>query len=423
MLRGAAEEVLETLKDTSVNEKKRKEEVESLVGELSEEKFAKLVAVGKMITDFTPAGQGEEGNPEYENGENEEMDDDVGVAVEFEESDEDDSDDDDDGDGGNRAELRELRSESEEEDSDDDDDKDEEEEDSDASDDSLGEPKKRHKKQHVIVRPSEIDAYYLQRLISNAFSGSSTATTEEEKENDQTKMSEIAEKALQALEAPDDRSRENELVRLLEYDKFDLVKTLMQNRDVILWCTKLSRAQSETEKQDIENLMSNDSNGALILSEMKATRASARERQENVENKIREEAKKLRLDAQKRREKELGASAHRKVLELDALAFHQGSRLMANAKCELPEGSFRTQKKGYEEVHVPAMKAPPFADNEKLRPIEEIPEWARPAFKGMKSLNRVQSRVYETALLSPENMLLCANWGGKNERCGAHHMP
>ena len=408
VLRGAAEEVLETLKDTSVNEKKRKEEVESLVGELSEEKFAKLVAVGKMITDFTPAGQGEEGNPEYENGENEEMDDDVGVAVEFEESDEDDSDDDDDGDGGNRAELRELRSESEEEDSDDD--KDEEEEDSDASDDSLGEPKKRHKKQHVIVRPSEIDAYYLQRLISNAFSGSSTATTEEEKENDQTKMSEIAEKALQALEAPDDRSRENELVRLLEYDKFDLVKTLMQNRDVILWCTKLSRAQSETEKQDIENLMSNDSNGALILSEMKATRASARERQENVENKIREEAKKLRLDAQKRREKELGASAHRKVLELDALAFHQGSRLMANAKFELPEGSFRTQKKGYEEVYVPAMKAPPFADNEKLRPIEEIPNGPA-AFKGMKSLNRVQSRVYETALLSPENMLLSCQLG------------
>ena len=64
-----------------------------MVGELSEEKCAKLVAVGKMITDFTPAGQGEEGNPEYENGENEEMDDDVGVAVEFEESDEDDSDD------------------------------------------------------------------------------------------------------------------------------------------------------------------------------------------------------------------------------------------------------------------------------------------------------------------------------------------
>ena len=46
------------------------------------------------------------------------------------------------------------------------------------------------------------------------------------------------------------------------------------------------------------------------------------------------------------------------------------------------------------------MKALPFAENEKLRPIEEIPEWARPAFKGMKSLNRVQSRVYETALLS-----------------------
>ena len=33
VLRGAAEEVLETLKDDSMNERKRKEEVESLVGE------------------------------------------------------------------------------------------------------------------------------------------------------------------------------------------------------------------------------------------------------------------------------------------------------------------------------------------------------------------------------------------------------
>jgi len=444
VLRGAAEEVLETLKQDGVTDRQKKEEIESLIGEIEQEKFAKLVAVGKLITDFTSSqiggdGSGDINNNNEDNGE--QMDDDVGVAVEFEESDE--EDDGSDEDDRMNAETRELRSESDE--SDDDDDKDE---DKDASDDDNGDDddedeaalpsSKRHKqKQQIIVRPSEIDAYYLQRLISNAFNNTVSGATntnnininnnsnkqeeheqkegydddDEKTDADAAKMSEIAEKALQALEAPDDRSRENELVRLLEYDKFDLVKTLMQNRDVIVWCTKLARAQSEQERTDIENLMANDTKGARILSEMKATRASARERQENVENKIREEAKKLRLDAAKRREKELGASAHRKVLELDALAFHQGSRLMANTKCELPEGSFRTQKKGYEEVHVPAMKAPPFAEDEKLRLIEEIPEWARPAFKGMKSLNRVQSKVYETALLSPENMLLCAPTG------------
>lgn len=29
---------------------------------------------------------------------------------------------------------------------------------------------------------------------------------------------------------------------------------------------------------------------------------------------------------------------------------------MANKKCQLPDGSFRKLRKGYEEVHVPAFK-------------------------------------------------------------------
>ena len=45
-------------------------------------------------------------------------------------------------------------------------------------------------------------------------------------------------------------------------------------------------------------------------------------------------------------------------LDLEDLTFTQGSHLMANKRCELPEGSFRKQRKGYEEVHVPALKKP-----------------------------------------------------------------
>lgn len=33
---------------------------------------------------------------------------------------------------------------------------------------------------------------------------------------------------------------------------------------------------------------------------------------------------------------------------------------MANKRCQLPSGSFRQTKKGYEEVHVPALKPKPF---------------------------------------------------------------
>ena len=46
---------------------------------------------------------------------------------------------------------------------------------------------------------------------------------------------------------------------------------------------------------------------------------------------------------------------------------------MANKRCQLPDGSFRKQKKGYEEVHVPALKPKPFADDEKLVNIEKLP--------------------------------------------------
>ena len=46
---------------------------------------------------------------------------------------------------------------------------------------------------------------------------------------------------------------------------------------------------------------------------------------------------------------------------------------------------------------MPALAAKPFKDDEALVPVDSMPEWAQPAFKGMKTLNRVQSRVYECA--------------------------
>ena len=54
----------------------------------------------------------------------------------------------------------------------------------------------------------------------------------------------------------------------------------------------------------------------------------------------------------------------RQLLDLEDLAFTQGSHFMANKRCQLPDGSFRKQRKGYEEVHVPALKPKPFSDDE-----------------------------------------------------------
>lgn len=90
------------------------------------------------------------------------------------------------------------------------------------------------------------------------------------------------------------------------------------------------------------------------------------------------------------------------------MAFAQGSHLMSNKKCVLPEGSQRTNKKSYECISVPALTPKPIEDNEKLIPISQLPSWARPGFEGFRELNRIQSKISPAALHTDENLLICA---------------
>uniref|UniRef100_A0A8C7TG87 U5 small nuclear ribonucleoprotein 200 kDa helicase n=1 Tax=Oncorhynchus mykiss TaxID=8022 RepID=A0A8C7TG87_ONCMY len=101
----------------------------------------------------------------------------------------------------------------------------------------------------------------------------------------------------------------------------------------------------------------------------------------------------------------------KQLLDLEDLAFTQGSHFMANKRCQLPDGSFRKQRKGYEEVHVPALKPKPFADDEVLVTIEKLPKYAQAGFEGFKTLNRIQSKLFKTAMETDENLLVCAPTG------------
>ncbi|KAF9622498.1 hypothetical protein IFM89_031902 [Coptis chinensis] len=191
----------------------------------------------------------------------------------------------------------------------------------------------------------------------------------------------------EVLAEDDIREVERRLVVLLESDKFSLVRFLVSNNEKIL----------------------------------RTTRTTAKEREIKVEKSIREEARRLKDESSGAgdtrgfvdRDAESGWSKgqQRQLLNLESLAFHQGGLLMANGKCELPGDSFRHKFEGYEEVHVPGLKAKPLDPGEELIKISVMPDWAQPAFKGMTQLNRVQSKVYETALFTAENILLCAPTG------------
>ncbi|CAK9163513.1 unnamed protein product [Ilex paraguariensis] len=77
----------------------------------------------------------------------------------------------------------------------------------------------------------------------------------------------------------------------------------------------------------------------------------------------------------------------------------------------LPQGTVRKHYKGYEEVIIPPTPTAPMKPGEKLIEIKELDDFAEAAFRGYKSLNRIQSRIFQTTYNSNENILVCAPTG------------
>ncbi|CAG9460374.1 unnamed protein product [Pedinophyceae sp. YPF-701] len=391
VLWGAADEVLAVLKSEK-RQPEKKAECEALLGALPDELFSSYVAISSLINDFTPeserladaAGAAALGD-----------DDEAGVAVEFDEaSDEEDPQglvdqvlEEEDLDEDNAGKV-------------------------DTFDVDGGGMKVRGGDDAVVEGDAagdaeldlrEVDAYWLQRQVSTALAGAGADEAQA-----------VADKALAALAGgSSERDLERQLVDLLDYDNFQLIKLLMDHRLAIVCCTRLARAQSDEERAKIEADMQSSAAGRAVLAALQATRGTARERQERMTQRIKSEAARLRKrgaggdeDGQAR-----GEAAGRQQLNLQSLEFRGEGHFMSNKSCSLPEGSFRMTKKGYEEVHVPALKQKPLGADERQVTIEDLPEWSRGAFAGMKALNRIQSRVYNTAMFTSENILMCAPTG------------
>ncbi|XWS57028.1 hypothetical protein CRYUN_Cryun09bG0136400 [Craigia yunnanensis] len=320
---GAADEILALLKNEGIKNLDKKKEIEKLLNPIPSQVFHQLVSIGKLITDYQDGGDG--GGGSTVNGD-EGLDDDVGVAVEFEE---------------NEDEEEESDLDMVQEDEEDDDD----------------------------GWKMDIDAYWLQRKISQAY----------DQQIDPQQCQKLAEEVLKILAEGDDREVETKLLVHLQFDKFPLIKYLLQNRLKVVWCTRLARAEDQEERKKIEEeMMSLGPDLTAILEQLHATRATARERQKNLEKSIREEARRLKDESGGDGDRDRSGLAdrdtdggwlkgQRQMLGLDSLAFEQGGLLMANKKCDLPVGSYRHHSKGYEEVHVPALKSKPLESNKMLK--------------------------------------------------------
>uniref|UniRef100_A0A6Q2XC58 U5 small nuclear ribonucleoprotein 200 kDa helicase n=1 Tax=Esox lucius TaxID=8010 RepID=A0A6Q2XC58_ESOLU len=375
ILCGAADEVLAVLKNDKMRDKERRREVEQLLGPADDTRYHVLVNLGKKISDYG-------GDKELQN-----MDDNIdetyGVNVQFE-SDEEEGDEDQFG------EVRDNGSDEESE--------------GDEADlgctltanlGATGDVMTAKKKE---LHPRDIDAFWLQRQLSRFY-------------DDAIISQKKADEVLEILKtASDDRECENQLVLLLGFNTFDFIKILRQHRRMIQYCTMLASAQSEAEKEKIIGKMEADPDLSKVLYQLQETEKEDIIREERSR---RERVRKSRVDNDlESMDVDHGESmTPKQLLDLEDLAFTQGSHFMANKRCQLPDGSFRKQRKGYEEVHVPALKPKPFSDDEVLVPIEKLPKYAQAGFEGFKTLNRIQSKLFKTAMETDENLLVCAPTG------------
>ena len=386
VVRSAADTVLETLKTEGLKDFDKKKEVHEILGPLTNEAFAQLLNLSKKITDYAAEDEVMR-DPDEERREGE-IDDETGVAVVFDEEEEEEDDDrfedlGDESDTSNEEERQGEEAPTVEGD----------------GEEALvygGESSKRAAKSTTDddkVSPRDVDGFWLQRLLTTVWNDPVTAT-------------EKTTEALSILSSEASiRDVENALMELLDFSHHQVVRTLVKNREVVVWCTKLARSD-ENERMNVEIAM-REKNVGWILKELRGDRTKRVTRREGDAMEVDTEV----ATVPKTATIAPGTTvAPRRVLDLEGMAFSQGGHLMSNKKTVLPPGSVKRSKKGYEEIHVPHKPLPTVQEGRV--PISSLPGWAQRAFKaGTTSLNRVQSKLYPIAFGTDEPILLCAPTG------------
>lgn len=388
IVRSAADAVLETLKSDALKDFDKKRELEDVLGSISSEQFSQLLTLSKKVTDYH-ADDEVMADPDMER-KDAEIDDEVGVAVVFDEEEKEEEDE----------EGYEIREGSD----------DEEEEEGEEGEGGEGTPAaeegeelviggegrdKGHKAQKDIVPLHTIDGFWVQRQISEIYPDPVTAADK-------------ASSVLSILGSESSlRDCENQLMELFDYQSHHVIQVLIKNRDAIVWCTKLMRSDAD-ERVNVEVAMREKGVGWILRELAGDKQAKAAESDAMDIDEAKPQVPKTATLAP-------GSTVQpKRVIDLESMAFSQGGHLMSNKKCKLPEGSFKRSKKGYEEIHVPAPKSKPAADNE-LVPISSLPVWAREAFT-VPRLNRVQSKLFPIAFGTDEPILLCAPTGAGKVR-------
>ncbi|KAF9441258.1 hypothetical protein P691DRAFT_855944 [Macrolepiota fuliginosa MF-IS2] len=382
----AADMVLESLRDVSLKDFDKKREIEQVLGTIPNDQFSQLLSLSKKVTAY-------HADDEHKDVE---IDDEVGVAVVFDEEEQEEEDD----------EGYEIREDSDGEE------EGEEEEDEDESPlrrvQELRGWDKGRKAQKDIVSPHSIDGFWVQRQISEIYPNPVTAADK-------------ASSVLSILRSESSlRDCENQLMELFDFQSHHVIQVFIKNRDAIVWCTKLMCSDAN-ERVNVEVTMREKGVGWILRefagnkqTKMEADAMDVDETEPEVPKTATLEEESTELTVKKKggwwanyasKESETDTGIHKlvfytvaiwlgglielkagtrfvgpmsgvfvgflkngvasarsswrmistplpqdkqRILDLESMAFSQGDHPMLNKQCKLPDGSFERSKKGYE---------------------------------------------------------------------------
>ncbi|KAJ5618817.1 hypothetical protein N7510_002801 [Penicillium lagena] len=202
--------------------------------------------------------------------------------------------------------------------------------------------------------------------------------------------SELAQQILAVLAADsNDEELQMSLAEIVGFDDLDLVIELITHRGEIL-SDKPPKIEAQTDG---------------LLAGRLQTRA---EREQALRHQDFEHKHASLMAAQTRAE-----PAYPHVFKM-----HDSRNMLAagGKKYGLPVGSKQIDEPKYTEFEIPASKVGTLGRGQKLVEIASLDGLCRGTFKGYKTLNRMQSLLYEVAYKTNENMLICAPTGaGKTD--------
>ena len=246
---------------------------------------------------------------------------------------------------------------------------------------------------------SEIDSYWLQRKINEYI-------------KDAVKSQDLAEQIVAIMINEDEREREVHLADLIGNEYFELINLLLSNGKVIAYVTKWRQAQSDQDKNEITSMILNDPSvdGKEIIESLEGKGGvTGLKRQSMPSRRMKAHSEKEDEEALREEEKntlglEMNLKPSNKKIDLASLELTSSSYLSHKRSIKLPKNSKRVLKPGYEEIHIPATankyNDPAFVNSQRLVAIRDMPEWFHAGFGNTERLNLVQSRIYESAMLS-----------------------